>query len=52
MLTYGCEVWGIGDLSFIEKNQTDFLKHILNVKKCPTRNAVLRTWPLSGMYYF
>ena len=33
MLTYGWEVWGFGDLSMIEKVQTDFLKHILNVKK-------------------
>ena len=33
MLTYGCEVWGLGDLSMIEKVQTDFLKHILYVKK-------------------
>jgi len=33
MLTYGCEVWGFGDLSMIEKVQTNFLKHILNVKK-------------------
>ena len=33
MLTYGCEVWFFGDLSIIEKAQTEFLKHILNVKK-------------------
>jgi len=31
--TYGCEVWGFGDLSMIEKVQTDFLQHMLNFKK-------------------
>lgn len=33
ILTYGCEVWGFGDLSAIERIHTDFLKYILNVKK-------------------
>jgi len=33
IITYGCEVWGFGDLSMREQVQTDFLKHILNVKK-------------------
>lgn len=32
-MTYGCEVWGFGDLSILEKVHTDFLKYILNVKK-------------------
>ena len=32
ILTYGCEVWGCGDLSTIDKVQTDFFKHILHVK--------------------
>ena len=30
---YACEIWGYGDLSSIEKVHTDFLKHILHVKK-------------------
>ena len=29
---YGCEVWGFGDLSAIEKVHTDFMKYILHVK--------------------
>ena len=33
ILTYGCEVWGFGDLSAIEKVHTDFMKYILHVKK-------------------
>ena len=33
ILLYGSEIWGYGDLSMIEKIHTDFLKHILNVKK-------------------
>ena len=33
ILTYGCEVWGFGDLSVIEKVHTDFMKRILNVKR-------------------
>ena len=33
LLLYGCEIWGFGDLNCIEKIHTDFLKHILNVKK-------------------
>ena len=32
ILTYACEVWGFGDLSKIDKVQTDFFKHILHVK--------------------
>lgn len=32
ILTYGCEIWGFGDLSMIDKVQTDFFKHILHVK--------------------
>ena len=33
ILLYACEMWGYGDLSLIEKVHTDFMKHILNVKK-------------------
>ena len=33
ILTYGCEVWGFGDISCIETVHTDFLKQILHVKK-------------------
>ena len=33
ILTHGCETWGFGDLSLIEKVQTDFFKHILKVKR-------------------
>ena len=33
ILTYGCEVCGLGDLAIVEKNHTDFLKFILIVKK-------------------
>ena len=33
ILTYGCEIWGVGDLSGIEKVQTDFFKRILKVKQ-------------------
>ncbi|KAL4233948.1 hypothetical protein ACF0H5_005603 [Mactra antiquata] len=33
VLLYACEIWGYGDLSSIEKVQTDFLKYILHVKK-------------------
>ena len=33
ILTYGCEIWGFGDISCIEKVHTDFLKRILHVKK-------------------
>ena len=33
ILTYGCEVSGFGDLAIVEKNHTDFLNYILNVKK-------------------
>ena len=32
ILTYACEVWGFGDLTMIDKVQTDFFKHILHVK--------------------
>ena len=32
ILTYACVVWGFGDLSMIDKVQTDFFKHILHVK--------------------
>ena len=32
ILTYAWEVWGFGDLSKIDKVQTDFFKHILHVK--------------------
>ena len=34
ILTYGCEIWGYGDLTIIERVHTDFMKYILNVKKC------------------
>lgn len=33
-LTYGCEVWSIGDLTAVEKFRADFLKRILKVKQC------------------
>ena len=33
ILTYGSEIWGFGDLTTIEKVQTDCLKRILNVRK-------------------
>jgi len=33
ILLYACEVWGYGDLHLIEKVHTDFMKHILSVKK-------------------
>ena len=33
ILTYGCENWGVGDLSGIKKVHTDFLKRILKVKQ-------------------
>lgn len=33
ILTYGCEVWGYSDLNLLEKVHTDFLKHILHVKR-------------------
>ena len=33
VLTYGCELWGFGDLSAIERLHTDCLKRILKVKK-------------------
>ena len=33
ILTYGCEFWGVGDLSGIKKVHTDFLKRILKVKQ-------------------
>ena len=33
ILTYGCEVWGFGDLSIIEKVHTHAIKRILNVKQ-------------------
>ena len=34
ILTYGCEIWGYGDLTIIQRVPTDFMKYILNVKKC------------------
>jgi len=34
ILTYGCEVWGFGNLKMIENAHTDFLKYILNVEQC------------------
>ena len=33
VLTYGCEIWGFGDSSAIERVHTDFLKRILKFKK-------------------
>ena len=33
ILTYGCEVWGFGDISCIETVHTDFLKQVLPLKK-------------------
>ena len=49
ILTYECEVWAFGDLSMIEKVQTDFLKYILNVKKvlriiCCIKKRLLGFW--------
>ena len=32
ILTYACDVWGFGDLSVIDKLQTDIFKHILHIK--------------------
>ena len=53
ILTYGCEVWGFGDLSAIEKVHTDFMKYILHVKKVPPPpppcNALWRAWPISNI---
>ena len=34
ILTYGCEIWGYGDLTTIETVYTGFMKYFLNVKKC------------------
>ena len=33
ILLYDCEVWGYEDLHLIEKVHTNFMKHILSVKK-------------------
>ena len=35
ILTYGCEIWGYGDLTIIERVHTDFMKYILIVKNVP-----------------
>ena len=35
VLLYGCEIWGFGDLSSVEKVNTDFMKYKLHVKKVP-----------------
>ena len=44
ILTYGCEIWGYGYLTIIERVHTDFMKYILNVKKMyPTYHALWRT---------
>ena len=40
ILTYGCEIWGFGDLSGIEKVHTDFLKRIFKVEQS-TRSVML-----------
>ena len=40
ILLYGCEIWGVGDLSIIEQVQLKFLKFILNVKKS-TPNCIV-----------
>lgn len=50
ILTYGCEVWGFGDISCIEKVHTDFLKQILHVKKSTPHVMIygeLGRYPLS-----
>ena len=33
VLLYGCEIWGYGDLTIIERVQLKFLKYILNIKR-------------------
>ena len=40
ILLYGCEIWGVGDLSKIEQVQLKFLNFILNVKKS-TPNCIV-----------
>ena len=40
VLSHGCEVWGFGDLTDIEKVHTDFMKYILHVKN-NTPNVML-----------
>ena len=40
ILFYGCEIWGVGDLSIIEQVQLKCLKFILNVKKS-TPNCIV-----------
>ena len=54
MVLYGCEIWVYRDLNCIEKIHTDFLKHILNVKKS-THNGMLYgdlgRFPLSHLAY-
>ena len=40
ILLYGCEVWGFGDLSVIERVQLKFLKYILNMKRS-TPNCIV-----------
>ena len=50
ILTYGCEIWGFGDISCIEKVHTDSLKQSLHVKKSfphVTRLGELVRYPLS-----
>ena len=50
ILTYGCEIWGFGDISCIEKVHTDFLKQILHVKKSTPHVMIygeLGRYPLS-----
>ena len=43
ILTYGCEIWGYGELTIIERVHTDFMKYILNVKKMyPTYHALCK----------
>jgi len=53
ILLYACEVWGYGDLHLIEKVHTDFMKHILSVKKTtPPCYVVWRSWTLSFKYLY
>ena len=51
ILTYGCEVWGYGDLSAIKKVHTDFMNYIHHVKKSTPlySNDLWRAWSISNI---
>ena len=42
ILTYGCEIWGFGDLSGIEKVHTDFKTNSQSKTKHAICNAIWR----------